>query len=75
MLGTSVPRGSHVYYLDLLKKQIQKGTLHSLNTDEQLLFVQINNQIIQFNIEDIGYILFLSWNFWKRKIWKMDSEL
>ena len=60
MLGTSVPRGSHVYYLDLLKKQIQKGTLHSLNTDEQLLFVQINNQIIQFNIEDIGYILFLS---------------
>ena len=51
---------SDVYYLDLLKKQIQKGTLHSLNTDEQLLFVQINNQIIQFNIADIGYILFLT---------------
>ena len=51
---------SDVYYLDLLKKQIQKGTLHSLNTDEQLLFVQINNQIIQFNTADIGYILFLT---------------
>lgn len=51
---------SEIYYLDLLKKQIQKGTLHSLNIDEQLLFVQINNQIIQFNTADIGYILFLT---------------
>ena len=51
---------SEVYYLDLLKKQIQEGTLHSLDIDEQLLFVQINNQIIQFNTADIGYILFLT---------------
>lgn len=44
----------------MLKKQRQEGTLHSLNIDEQLLFVQINNQIIQFNTADIGYILFLT---------------
>lgn len=55
--------GCNLYYINLLQNIVLTGILTSIETDEsnqELLHVKFDDAIIQFNIEDIGYILFLT---------------